>query len=185
MLGAEPSQVLAPSRGCLSLFWEVGGCWEVQGRWAQHRQWRELGLTQAVANQWQGRDTKCLNSAKPRVLLFQLLCAPGWSLSTFSYFLSEDNFGLIFPNVASCLCRGQSLWGAPACPSWCLPGIEVPPKVTFSLFSLCLYCFCYHFFRPSSLRLILRCLGKLCTPRKLILNSPGEVSLAFNNLHLE
>lgn len=31
--------------------------------------------------------------------------------------------------------------GAPSCPSWCLPGTELPPTLTFSEFSLCFYCF--------------------------------------------
>lgn len=50
---------------------------------------------------------------------------------------------------------------------------ELPPILIFP----CSLCFSYHVFRPSSLRLILRQLVKLCTPRKLILNSSGEVSL--------
>lgn len=54
---------------------------------------------------------------------------------------------------------------------------ELLPTLIFLLFSPCLYCFRYRVFRPTSLRLILRHLVKLCTPRKLILNSSGEVSL--------
>lgn len=66
---------------------------------------QDLGSGKAVA----GKRKKIseLNQAQGCAL-----CAPGWSFSTFSSFLSEDYFGdtaLIFPNVASCLCRGQSL----------------------------------------------------------------------------
>lgn len=139
-------------------------------------------MQQQSSSWWKG--LKIRKWTKTRVLLLWLLWASGWLLSAFFPFLSEDYFGdvgLVFPSAAGSFpFSGRASAFLPqTLPEACQGQAQGGHLLSFPL----------HFFLPvctaSAIMcsqhpawwLILRHLVKLRTPRKLILNSSGEVSL--------